>query len=98
LHGDIEQGYSAFWKTVVALHAQILGWEEEPGIYNKIGFLVSSGDAFGAISRAAKGKKKSEFEKFLLDRIREHLNVKDADLEDLDYEEKKRGSYIPHIV
>jgi hypothetical protein len=90
LRGEIEQDYAAFWKKVVALHAQVLGWAEQPRIYNKIGFLVFSGDAFGALSRAANGRRKSEFDTFLLDRIREHLKVEDADLEDLNYEERKR--------
>lgn len=91
LRGEIKQDFSVFWKKVVALHAQILGWAEAPNIYNKIGFLVASGDVFGDISRAAKGKKKTEFDVFLVDRIREHVKVKVADLEELNYEEKKRG-------
>lgn len=91
LRGEIELDFSAFWKKVVALHAQILGWVELPRIYNKIGFLVASGDVFGELALAAKGKKKSEFDAFLVDRIREHIKVKDVDLEELNYEEKKRG-------
>ena len=31
----------ALWQDVVALHAQIMGWFEEPHWYNKIGFLAS---------------------------------------------------------
>jgi hypothetical protein len=91
LRGEVEEDYSAFWKKVVALHAQILGWVEIPKIFNKIGFLVASGDAFGELARAAKGKKKSDFEASLVDRIRAHLKVKDGDLEELSYEDRKRG-------
>lgn len=96
LRGEIELEAAATisegpWKKVVSLHAQILGWAEPPNIYNKIGFLVASGDAFGELARAAKGKKKTEFDIFLVDRIRDHVKVKDADLEELNYEEKKRG-------
>ncbi len=91
LQGEIEQDFSTFWKKVVAMHAQILGWVELPNIYNKIGFLVASGDVFGELVRDAKGKKKSEFEASLVDRIREHLMVKDMELEGLNYEDRKRG-------
>lgn len=91
LRGEVDEDYSAFWKKVVALHAQILGWVEIPKIFNKIGFLVASGDAFGELARAAKGKKKSDFEASLVDRIRAHLKVKDGDLEELSYEDRKRG-------
>lgn len=91
LRSQIEQDFSAFWKKIVALHSQILGWAELPTIYNKIGFLVATGDTFVELARAAKGKRKSEYEIFLIDRIKAHVKVKDADLEGLNYEEKKRG-------
>lgn len=50
------QGESfTFWRDVVALHACILGWFEEPRWYNKIGFLVACGmsisDIFGWAQR-----------------------------------------------
>ena len=73
LRTAIKQNFSEFWKRVVALHAQIMGWVELPNIYNKIGFLVASGDVFGELARTAKGKKKSEFEASLVDRIRRHV-------------------------
>lgn len=91
LRSCIELDFSAFWKTVVALHAQILGWTEQPGIYNKIGFLVASRVAFGELARTAKGKKKSEFDAYLVSRIRALIKLTFADLDDLNYEEKKSG-------
>lgn len=91
LRGGIEQDFSVFWKKVVTLHAQILGWVEQPKIYNKMGFLVASRYAFGELAQASKGKKKSEFEAFLVECIKKHLNVKDSELEEFNYEEKKRG-------
>ena len=91
LQSEIEQNILAFWKKVIALHAQILGWYEQPNIYNKIGFLVASGMSIGELACEAKQKKKSEFEQFLVERIRSHVGVKATDLEDLSYEEKKRG-------
>ena len=85
LRGKIEQDFSAFWKEVVALHAQVMGWAELPNIYNKIGFLVASGYAFRELAITAKVKKKSEFEVFLVDQIRGKVKVKDAELEELKY-------------
>jgi hypothetical protein len=99
LRGTLQQHPLAFWKTVVALHAQLLGWAEEPLLFNKIGFLVSTGDPFTAIVHAARGKQKSQFELFLLDRIRERINVKYSDLEELHYEDKKRGYHkLLHLL
>jgi hypothetical protein len=94
LRGEIESNYLEFWKKVVTLHAQILGWVEQPKFYNKIGFLITSGKSFGEFaikvgeknSKTKNKMKKSEFDKFLDDKIREHINIKDADLEELSYE------------
>lgn len=91
LRGEIEQDYSSFWKRVMALHSRVLGWAELPPVYNLIGFLVASGDSFGPIARAAEGKKKSAFNEYLVGRIRSHVNVKDAELVKLRYNDNKRG-------
>jgi hypothetical protein len=87
----IEQDHAAFWERVVALHALILGWYGLPKIYNKIGFLVANGESFGGLVTAAKDSKKSEFEHQLVDRIRTKIGTTMADLEELNYEERKRG-------
>ena len=82
----------AFWDEVVALHAQILGWFEEPHWYNKIGFLVACGISIGEILRLAKGLKKSAFDDALTVRIREVLNISADDLDDaLRYDDHKGG-------
>ncbi|RQS60666.1 DUF262 domain-containing protein [Burkholderia sp. Bp8963] len=91
LQGLIEKDFSGFWREVVALHAQILGWHDVPGAYNRIGYLVATGAKIGDVVTAAKGKRKSEFERYLTSSITNHLGVRDDDLEELDYEEKKRG-------
>ena len=50
------------WKEVEALHAQILGWFEEPRWYNKIGFLVMAcGASIGDIQRCALKISKGSF-------------------------------------
>jgi Protein of unknown function DUF262/Protein of unknown function (DUF1524) len=91
LRGEIERDYLGFWKNVVALHAQILGWFKKPTFYNKIGFLVTSDVALRELAHEAKIKKKSEYEKFLDDKIRQKVGVKEADLDDLSYDDKKSG-------
>jgi hypothetical protein len=82
----IERNLSAFWDEVVALHAQVRGWYELPKIYNKIGFLVATGQPFGTLALEAKDRKKSEFEHFLIDCIRKHVNVSASALDELSYE------------
>ena len=88
---SIERDFSGFWEEVVALHAQILGWYGLPTIYNKIGFLAAVGQPFGTLAVDAKHSRKSEFERSLVGRIREHIGVDGGDLEDLVYE--KKGDY-----
>ena len=79
----------AFWKEVVALHAQILGWFEEPCCYNKIGFLVTCGVSIGEILQLAQGQSKKAFNGALTTRITKTINTKAADLDDtLSYENR----------
>jgi len=87
----IEIDFLGFWAEVVALHAQILGWHDVPGTYNRIGYLVATGVKIGDVVAAAKDKRKSEFEQYLTRSIRDHLRVERDDIEDLDYEEKRSG-------
>ena len=92
LSADINNNSEVFWQEVVALHAKILGWFEQPNIYNKIGFLVACGDHFGAIVKLSRGKKKSEFEALLKQNIKNNLDVKVDDLyENLCYDDPRKG-------
>lgn len=55
LQDKAQNGSYAFWDDVVALHARILGWFEEPRWYNKIGFLVACGTSISDIFGWAQG-------------------------------------------
>lgn len=84
----------AFWGEVVALHAQILGWFEEPNWYNKIGFLVACGTAISDIFRWAQGSDtdahptKSAFEAILNKNIKAVLKTAfNDDLDALRYDD-----------
>lgn len=95
LRDKIEKDPLFFWQRVVALHAQILGWFEKPHIHNKIGFLIATASngarQFQEIKAGAENKAKSDFDKFLTNRIRSLINVSTDDLTDLSYEDKGGG-------
>lgn len=91
LRKQIEADASTFWNLVVELHALIFGWFGNPSLYNKIGFLVATGTSFGRLVELAQGKKKSEFDKLLIEHIRGEVNIRESDLMDLRYDEKKKG-------
>jgi hypothetical protein len=82
LREKAENRSQLFWDEVVALHAQILGWFEEPRYYNKIGFLVDCDIPIGDILRLAHGQKKSAFDDALTDHIKAKLNIHANDLDD----------------
>jgi len=86
LRDEIERDAQKFWKQVIALHSQILGWFEQPKIYNKIGFLVASGASFGDIALESKGKKKSKFDYYLTQRIRDTIDITEESLKTLSYD------------
>ncbi|WP_374639469.1 DUF262 domain-containing protein [Hydrogenophaga sp.] len=95
----------AFWDDVVALHAQILGWFEEPRLYNKIGFLVACGTPIGSILGWAQGAggqaapAKSAFETLLNHRIRTAIQVDINDtLDVLHYESRADYEKLQRIL
>jgi hypothetical protein len=86
LRDDVENDCLAFWGKVVALHAQVLGWFEEPQRYNRIGFLVVSGSTFGNVLKLAQGKTKQAVDQALNEAIKTTLNVKHDTWQTLEYE------------
>lgn len=95
----------ALWDEVVSLHAQILGWFEEPRLYNKIGFLVACGMPIGSILGWAQGADgqgapaKSAFEALLNYRIRAVVQVDiNDDLDALHYESRADYEKLQRIL
>ena len=93
------------WDEVVALHAQILGWFEEPRLYNKIGFLVACGTPIGSILGWAQGADdqsapaKSAFEALLNQRIRTALQADiNDDLDALHYASRADYDKLQRIL
>ena len=76
----------ALWQEVEALHAQILGWLEEPRWYNKIGFLVFCGMSIGTIQQQALNSSKNVFDDWLDEQITHTLKIKADALPELSYE------------
>lgn len=68
------------------LHAQILGWFEEPRWYNKIGFLVACGVSIGKIQRQALDSNKNAFDDWLDEQIKGTLKINASALDELSYE------------
>ena len=90
LRKDIQQNSIInFWNGVIELHDLILGWFANPNLYNKIGFLVATGDTFGTLVQLSRNKKKSDFDKFLIENIRSKINVYGSKLIDLSYDKDR---------
>ncbi len=82
LIGGAKADPEKFWRRVVTLHAHILGWFENIGQHNKIGFLVFVGVPFGTIQGWAQGQNKGAFNTLLDTEIKSRLTVKKAALLD----------------
>lgn len=82
----VEKDGPALWGEVEALHAQILGWLEEPRWYNKIGLLVFYGISIGTIQQQALDSSKKAFDGWLDAEITKVLRIKADDLPELSYE------------
>jgi hypothetical protein len=93
----IEKDPLDFWANVVSLHAQILGWFRQPGIYNRIGYLVATGMPFAELALAAQGLRKSAFEAALVQKIRKQVDIDAERLSTLNYQ-NHRGKLIDLLL
>lgn len=99
LQDDAQKKSQVFWGKVVALHAQILGWFEEPGWHNKIGFLIACGLSIRDILKMAQGQGKKAFEDTLTERIKETIKTKADDLDDtLNYENNSHKITLQRLL
>ncbi len=86
-------------RKLEALHAQILGWFEEPLWHNKIGFLVTCGLSLQAIFDLAQGQGKKAFDYALTSRIKATLNTRAGDLDDtLRYENSSHKVTLQRLL
>lgn len=95
----------SLWKKVVDLHAQLLGWFEEPRWYNKIGFLVACGTPIGEIWNWTQERDghpapaKSALEALLNQRIRAALGTPINDeLDTLHYESRSDSEKLQRVL
>lgn len=99
LQERVQKNSQDFWKEVVALHAQILGWFEEPRWHNKIGFLIACGLSIGDILHLAQGQGKKAFDDALTARIKATLNTKADDLDGtLNYENNRHKTTLQRLL
>jgi hypothetical protein len=98
LRGEIKTRPLEFWNAVLESHALILGWFANHSLYNKIGFLVATGTSFGTLVQLAQGQKKSDFEKFLIGRIRGAIDVGESKLSNLSYDKPSDRSKLLNIL
>ena len=97
--GQAQSDGLAFWSQVVALHAQILGWFEEPLWHNKIGFLVACGRPMTDILRLAEGQGKNAFDQALKAQIKTVLNTSASDLDStLSYESNSHKVKLQRLL
>jgi hypothetical protein len=75
-----------FWRKVVALHGQLIGWFEDRELFHRIGFLTATGTSFAAIVELGKQKSRSQFRDDLVALIRRRLGRSRESLAELTYE------------
>lgn len=99
LQDRVQENSEDFWKDVVALHAQILGWFEEPRWHNKIGFLIACGYSVADILQLAQGQRKKAFDDALTARIKATLNTNADDLDgSLNYENNSHKTTLQRLL
>ena len=80
-----ETSAEAVWKQVVASHARVMSWYEDPELYHKIGFLVAVGFGLDKLVEPASTLAHSKFKQHLTELIRGRLKLSRGDLVELRY-------------
>ncbi len=95
-----ETSAEAVWKQVVASHARVMSWYEDPELYHKIGFLVAVGFGLDKLVEPASTLAHSKFKKHLNELIRGRLKLSRSDLVELryrDYEDCSRVLLLTNV-
>jgi len=92
LRCDIKSDAERFWRDLVDLHSQVLGWYDDRDLFHKVGYLIAVGRTFEEMVALSKGKGRSAFEAALDAEIRAHLGLTAAEVADLTYSNRKKTS------
>lgn len=99
LRTQITRDPKSFWQEVTALHAQIMGWMEDPIWHNKIGFLITSGyRCFADFVEAARIRRKSELSDWLTSEICKSLDLTAHRVDELRYDNKDHYSKLMSVL
>jgi hypothetical protein len=94
LRERITAGPQEFWDEVVDLHSLVMGWHDSRDLFHKIGFLISQGESFSGLIERSKAKSKSRFKAELDELIRDNLNLTEAGLRELGYQNAKTSKVL----
>jgi Protein of unknown function DUF262 len=90
----ITAGPQEFWDEVVDLHSSVMGWHDSRDLFHKIGFLISQGESFSGLIERSKTKSKSTFKAELDELIRDNLNLTEAGLRELGYQNARTSRVL----
>ena len=82
---EVTQAADELWADVVALHARVMSWHENPRLYHRIGFLVADGYSLVDLVKPVSELGRQAFEDHLVALIRERLRLTAADVAGLSY-------------
>jgi Protein of unknown function DUF262 len=94
LRERIDTAPQEFWNEVVDLHSLVMGWHDSRDLFHKIGFLISQGASFSGLIERSRAKSKSRFEADLDELIRDNLNLSEAGLRELGYQNAKTSKVL----
>lgn len=99
LRTQIAGNPKTFWQDVTALHAQIIGWMEDPIWHNKIGFLITSKyRCFANFVEAARLRRKSELSDWLTAEISKAIDLSANRLDELRYDNKGHRPILMNVL
>lgn len=82
---EVREAADELWRQVVALHARVMSWYENPKLYHRIGFLVADGFDLDELVAPASELGHQAFEAHLVELIRQRLKMTGSEIADLTY-------------
>lgn len=88
-----QRSVQEIWDEVKAYFLTFEDWFNDRELFHLIGYLVTCGERIEQLKDAAEGKSKTEFRKYIDNKIRQHVNYK---ISELDYE--KNSNEIKKVL
>lgn len=94
LRPELEDNVENVWERIQDFHSLLIGWYDHRETFHLVGYLIATGDSFGALAGLGKNLTRSVFREALVNRIRSRLELSADGVRELTYQSSKSYSIL----